>query len=107
MRPTPLTDIVLARSAFGDAPPELREMVERELEAVVEDARRAWPNVHVETASFVRYAAERVEASSDWIEAIRALRGRDLYIAFACASGNQAAIVAFERTYFVDVDDAL
>jgi RNA polymerase sigma-70 factor (ECF subfamily) len=62
-------------------------------------AARAWPGVHVPFDEFERFAAERPAALPD--------RTAELYLACACARGDEAALRAFEASYFDEVDRAL
>jgi RNA polymerase sigma-70 factor (ECF subfamily) len=70
--------------------------------AAWEKARAAWPSVEVAEEQFVSYAARRVDledvAGDDEPD-----RVRDLYLACACAHGNEAALREFERTYFSEI----
>jgi RNA polymerase sigma-70 factor (ECF subfamily) len=68
---------------------------------LLDEARRAWPEVHVVEGDFLRWAEPKLGD-----RAPSAARVSDLYIAYACVQGNPAAIAAFERRYFVEVDAA-
>ena len=56
--------------------------------------RAAWPTVELAPEAFAAYLAEREPTPA---------RAADLYIACACARGDEEAIGRFEATYFEDV----
>lgn len=66
-------------------------------------ARAAWPDLEVDLDGFVAHLgsyADAAEAGADvarWDAAFGALAVEDLYLAFACAGGEAAALRAFER----------
>jgi RNA polymerase sigma-70 factor (ECF subfamily) len=113
MYSTPIAEIVLTRlPTLASGPPELRDELQRELEAAVERARQTWPGIDVDATSFVHVLVDRLLAfepsrATAIVAALRALHVGDLYIARACAFGDDDAISAFERTFLVEVDDAL
>jgi RNA polymerase sigma-70 factor, ECF subfamily len=79
--------------AFGAAlAPEAREGfvaegLEEKLAKLVDDARRAWPDVEVADDVFVGWLAERLRPG----EGLEALSISDLYLACACARGQEEA----------------
>ena len=85
--------------------------MEEELRAAWIAARAAWPGVFVSEEDFIAFARARSSAKSDpehaGSEPRADLRAPDLYLACACARGDGAAIAAFERTYFRDVDQVI
>jgi RNA polymerase sigma-70 factor (ECF subfamily) len=81
------------------------DSVEELLREHLARAREAWPDFELAPAAFLAHLAERVAAPSELV-ALRDLRASDLYVACACARGDERAIVAFERTYFGEVDAA-
>jgi RNA polymerase sigma-70 factor, ECF subfamily len=64
----------------------------------LESARQRWPSVHLTEEDFVRYIADRPEAPAE--------RAVDLYLACACARGDEPAMHALEEAYFDEVDMA-
>jgi RNA polymerase sigma-70 factor (ECF subfamily) len=56
----------------------------------------AWPGVDVAEEDFAAYLRERADAES--------AHDGDLYLACACGRGDAAALAAFERAFFGDVD---
>jgi RNA polymerase sigma-70 factor, ECF subfamily len=90
-------------------PPELRdtavpENLEATLRAIVDQARTAWPGLVVEPAAFVRTVAQRLSTDVPLHDGLAALRGPDLYLARACASGDATAIEAFESTFADEIE---
>jgi RNA polymerase sigma-70 factor (ECF subfamily) len=67
--------------------------------AMYEDGRRAWPRVALDRATFERWVDERTPAGGD----PSALRGAELYLACACAHGDEQAMAEFERHYLCEV----
>src|SRR5262245_14766026 len=74
-----------------------------ELDAKIEAARAAWPEIDVSLDRFRAFVAERVDADT----AFETLRVPDLWLACACADGSERAVVALERWAFPSVDAAL
>ncbi len=72
----------------------------RDRRAAIGEARAAWPGVHVEEEEFLAYAAERIEGE-------RLDHLGDLYLACACARGDEAALAAFEARYMPQIARAL
>lgn len=78
-----------------------------ELDAALDAARAAWPDIDVEPAEFAAYLAARVPPDTAVSGALARLRVTDLYLACACARGQPAALAAFERTCMPTIDQAL
>ena len=64
----------------------------------------AWPPGWVDEERFAAWIAERSEGGDP---AALGVRRDDLFLACACASGNEDAIRAFEERHFVEVDRAV
>ena len=77
------------------------------LEAWFATAAEAWPELRVDEGAFAAWTAERIGAADDPFAELRKLRAADLYIACACAEGDDAAIAAFERTFGDHIEQAL
>jgi RNA polymerase sigma-70 factor (ECF subfamily) len=96
---------------FGAAPDGAAGATPAELEAALRDAlgdaRRAWPELAVPPADFVRYLAATLTPPQRGAPALRALHAADLYLACACARRDPRAIAAFEARYFPEIDRAL
>src|SRR5262245_10515362 len=58
---------------------------------VIEAARAAWPELKVSSEQFSRYVADRGASQSPHL--------LELYLAFACASGEAEAVAILERDY--------
>ena len=67
------------------------------LEATVDAARARWPGVTIPPAEFVRYLAERLEASGSTDAALSF--ATDVYLACGCARGDGVALAAFEAAF--------
>jgi RNA polymerase sigma-70 factor (ECF subfamily) len=63
--------------------------------------RRAWPEVALEREIFVRYVEERAPGSAE------GLRADELYIACACARGDERAMREFDRRYLSEIPSFL
>jgi len=84
------------------APDEL----ERALEALWRDAAAAWPKVEVDGERFVEHLAARAPEGG-FPAALAALHSRDLYLACALASGDDAAATAFRARIVDDLDERI
>jgi RNA polymerase sigma-70 factor, ECF subfamily len=99
-------DVLLAASGRSVAPEEKTDL-EARLSAIVRDAEAAWPGLGVSPEDFARWLAARLpQNATPLARALDALAASDLYLACACASGNDAAVAAFERAFFSDVERA-
>ena len=78
--------------------------LDERLTAALAAAQSAWPDLDVSAAELMSYVAARLPA--DAAETIGQLRIGDLYLACACTRGDDAAIAAFQRTYFGEIDFA-
>jgi RNA polymerase sigma-70 factor (ECF subfamily) len=75
-----------------------------------EAGRAAWPGVEVTEADFTSHLDRQNHSLKDGeVHAAGGarLRVEDLYLACACARGDEAAIHAFERAFFDEIDGAL
>lgn len=81
-----------------------------DLEAVLEQhvaaAHAAWPEVALDDAVFLEHLAARFPEDAGEAH-LRSVRATDVYLALACARGDQEAIVRFERAYFSEIDHAV
>jgi RNA polymerase sigma-70 factor (ECF subfamily) len=94
MREGSLSAAFLARvQARSDAGPAL----EAELNAMVAGARADWPGVDVPGPEFCAYLGERATGSPG------ELRTSELYLACACARGDNTALAVFEAQYLAEV----
>jgi RNA polymerase sigma-70 factor, ECF subfamily len=93
-------------AALADAPRAALARLD-DLDAVlaghVAAAHAAWPDIAVGDAAFVAHLARRFPEDGGEAE-LRSVRAADVYLALACAGGDQAAIAALEAAYFGEVD---
>jgi RNA polymerase sigma-70 factor, ECF subfamily len=73
------------------------------LTAAFEAARAAWPKVEVDRDRFAHEIAARLDEGAS----IDSLHASDLYLAVACASGDAAALAAFEASFGPEMSRAL
>jgi RNA polymerase sigma-70 factor (ECF subfamily) len=93
-------------SAFFDSWPGVYSDVatlDDALDLALTQAKQAWPEIDADAAAFVTFLGARVEGEADPVPALRALHVDDLYLAFACASGDEAALATFERVHLQDL----
>jgi RNA polymerase sigma-70 factor, ECF subfamily len=64
------------------------------LEALLTDARAAWPGVEIDVPAFVRHLNQQTSGNA------RDVRGTELYLAFACAVADPRAISHLEKAFF-------
>jgi RNA polymerase sigma-70 factor (ECF subfamily) len=114
----PLADLLLERHGSLPGADVSREALEKELEALHEKGRSAWPEVTVTARELVGYLADRVAprdddglptspTASDLHAALGKVRIVDLYLACACARGDARAMALFDARYLSEVDRAL
>jgi RNA polymerase sigma-70 factor, ECF subfamily len=69
-------------------------------------ARAEWPTVDVTAPEFAAYVRERRADGGDDARGADPARGSDLYLACACARGDEAALAAFEASFIPEIDAA-
>lgn len=89
------------RDAFLD-----HEGLEADLQALVDTALEARGRLAVQPAELVAHVA-RVAGARTQPAALRSLRAGDLYLACACAAGEDRALALFEAEYGRDIDLAI
>lgn len=103
----PTTSLALAFTQAladqGRAAPDDPRALEPLLDQIVKRAQDRWPGVDADAADFLRAVARRLPEDTPLGEALEATDTDDLYLAFACTSGNRAALLAFERAFLGDV----
>lgn len=82
-------------------------VVEAQLGGLLDTARAAWPGVALDEERFLAWLAARVPEGPEPEQKLAALAVADLYVACACANGDQQAIAALEARYFRELDHAL
>ena len=102
---TPLRDLLAAvapelATALG-AP----DAAEQALAALCTEAAAAWPDVKVEPAEVIRVIAAKL--GGDDPPSLTTAAVIEVYLAIACARGDNAAVAAFDRAYLEVVPQAL
>ena len=77
------------------------------LDDAVASAAETWPELAIDRAGFARFLGERIPSDSDPLEALRARRPSELYLAFASLRGDAAACALLDRVYFEPLADRL
>jgi RNA polymerase sigma-70 factor (ECF subfamily) len=86
-----------AAAPSGRPAPPSPEAIAPAVEEAVRRARAAWPKLDVDLGGFFAHVGARLPDEGDWAQAIGGLAVEDLYLAFACARNDGAALRAFER----------
>ncbi|NTX04458.1 RNA polymerase subunit sigma-70 [Myxococcus sp. CA040A] len=81
-----------AKAALLDDVDGLEPLLERH----VASAREAWPELALDIPTFLRHMARHLPAENA-PEVLRQLHASDLYLACACAAGEESALRGFER----------
>lgn len=81
--------------------------LETALLAALQSARAAWPSLSVDGLAWARYLGAHAPQRIDDEVWLNTATVTDLYVAFACASGDSAAVAALERRHFGEVKAAL
>jgi RNA polymerase sigma-70 factor (ECF subfamily) len=91
----------------GSAAEVPEDKVERLLAEVLRSAGAAWPTVELEPSVFIAHLARHLPEGVPLETALRQMNTDDLYLACACAQGDQRAIAAFESHCLGVVDSAV
>lgn len=102
---TPLYDAVAAVSAEAAASLGEPAAAEAKLQGLVTAAAAAWPGVAVEARAVVALLASKLTGDNPISATPAAVT--ELYLALACARGDNAAVAAFDRAYLEVVPQAL
>jgi RNA polymerase sigma-70 factor (ECF subfamily) len=84
---------------LGRPPEEVGADLAQELHKLWERARAAWPGVHVSAEAYVDHLADVLARAEDPGLGLPDLQTDDLYLALACACGDDQAIAAFEQAF--------
>jgi len=93
-------------STLGKDVGDVRPEVDARLEAMVQEGRATWPSVVLGDAAYFRHVAGCV-GDADVLTTLESLAAADLYLACACAHGNNHAIDTLEATYARQIQMAL
>jgi RNA polymerase sigma-70 factor (ECF subfamily) len=96
----------LARSSGTLDAGELR-MLAAALRSALEAARSTWPSLDVDSVAWARHLGRQEAQATTGAHGPPPATASDLYLAFACGSGDSDAIAALERRHFGDVRLAL
>jgi RNA polymerase sigma-70 factor (ECF subfamily) len=102
---TPLHDLIAARAPEAAAALGAPEVAEAALVTLCAQAAEAWPGVKVAAEALI--AALAAKLAGDDPPALNVAAAAELYLALACARGDNAAIAAFDRAYLEVVPQAL
>lgn len=80
---------------------------EPRLPELLSAARGAWPGVSVAPESFLAWLVERLLAEKAGSPGAEGLKVNELYLVFACARADAAALRSFEQHYVPEIDAAL
>src|SRR5262245_55674250 len=87
-----------------------RQLVTADLERLLanhlDSATGAWPALAVPVDRYLAHLGQRLPDDGPFA-ALETLRAADLYLACACASGDEKAIALLESQHFGDIDTAL
>ncbi|MCP3166044.1 sigma factor-like helix-turn-helix DNA-binding protein [Myxococcus qinghaiensis] len=92
-----LTEAFLSRAPHALVP-ALRALpgLEEALDALVREAREAWPEVRMDAESFVAHVAQRLPSTGAAHDVFASLHAADVFLAFACARGDARAHEALD-----------
>jgi RNA polymerase sigma-70 factor, ECF subfamily len=78
-----------------------------QLDDVLRSARAAWPTIDLPSEQFAAHVARHAPAGEPLETALRHMHTDDLYLACACALGNNNAILIFEQHCLSGVQNAI
>ncbi len=78
--------------------------LETALQELWEQGRVAWPGVTLAATALAAYVGERAVEQSAPLDWVAGLSGRDLFLACACAEGDDNALRVFEATFLNRLD---
>jgi RNA polymerase sigma-70 factor (ECF subfamily) len=89
-------------AALRPGPPAAAAL-EPQLRTLIDRARAPWPGVALGDEVFLRHVAERMADEEGGLRALDSLHASDLYLACACARGDEQALAAFEARFMSEV----
>ena len=85
-------------------PPALdRATLSRWLDERLHEAERAFPDIRADSTQFAAYLGEKIGAHGTLAESLEGIHVTDLYLAWACAKGDPAALVVLDREHLARV----
>jgi RNA polymerase sigma-70 factor (ECF subfamily) len=99
-----LREALLERAGAAAARLATVEDLEEQLGGMMRGARTEWPDVVLTETAFMGHLGERLADEPDPVSALRSTRAADLYLACACARGDERAVAALERRFMPEVD---
>jgi RNA polymerase sigma-70 factor, ECF subfamily len=99
-----LADVLLGARGQGIAGSDADEL-EAILVGHLDQGRRAWPGIATDAEAFVAQLGRTLPAEAT-VADLGNLRAGDVYLACACAAGDERAIETFEAHFFREVDVA-
>ena len=91
------------RAALGSRAGDAQGDLEPRLQAIVDEARAAFPEIANAGDLLARALAERIDPDEPVESALAALRGTDLWLACGCARGDPASLRVFDQRYLSKV----
>lgn len=90
----------------GDAAVASTELaaIETAVAAMIAAGRSAWPMLEVDGAAFAGHVGRHAPAERPLSSALPALHADELYLAFACSTGDPRAVPVLEKTYASHLD---
>ena len=100
-----LSHLDSSRQSEVDAIPDLAAL----LGAQLETARAAWPTVQLADEAYLEHLAEKLcdRATEPAARVLETMPAADIYLAAACARGDEAAILAFRDAFLPTLRQAL
>jgi RNA polymerase sigma-70 factor (ECF subfamily) len=98
-----LSALLLESAAAARAALESMPDLEHRALALVRDGRDRWPQIHVDVRAFLSHIGHLLSTSDDPCGDLMEIHPADLYLAFACLSGDREALTIFEHDYVRDV----
>lgn len=102
-----LAEVFQQYARTPDARWHLSPELERRLHELLDACRAVWPGLDVPADAFVRALAEHLPEDGDLDSRLSRMHCPDLYLAFACAGRDPAALAAFDRGVLGQVAPAL
>ncbi|MCG8425016.1 MAG: sigma-70 family RNA polymerase sigma factor [Proteobacteria bacterium] len=81
--------------------------LQKRLSSLYDEGCRQWPQLAVDPVHFVSFLGGHLPADRRASEALAAVRAGDLYLTFACSTGDQTALLAFDGRFMSEIELAL